>query len=382
MKFSILQHVLSKALGTVGPARATRSTLPVLSNVYMNVEGQDLRLSATNLEIGITTLVRCVTTHEEGAITIPFARFSDWVNSLPDGPIHFELDKNTATLQAETAKFQAAFRGIDAMEFPAVPVDLADTECYQLLPKKLSAMLDRVSFAAAEDESRPILTGVLFQLNDDGLTTVAGDGFRLSKDRINEFGTDPRDLLVPAKAASLIGRLAKSCTDSVFMKILYNKVLFDFGRTAVTCQLIEGRFPDYNQIIPKSHSSLAIVDRKELYQAVRTCQLFARDSANILKIEIVPPGGIQDHVSDHINLLGESAELGDSVVTVDAQVTADKTMEIAFNAKYLMEVLSAINTDKVILETSSSSLPGVIRPADDTNFIHVIMPMHIENEKK
>ncbi|GAB4446502.1 MAG: DNA polymerase III subunit beta [Anaerolineae bacterium] len=378
MQVSCLQENLAKGLSIVGRAVASRSTLPVLSNVLLATDNGQLKLAATNLEIGINCWVGAKVA-QEGAITVPARLLSDFVNSLPPERIDLKLDESTQTLNLRCARFESNIKGIDAQEFPIVPTAASGGDAViRLEPSSLRAMIDQVVFAAATDESRPILTGVLVQFNDDNLTMAAADGFRLSVKATTlkqNFG-DVMEVIIPARALMELGRITGDQEQPVEVIITpaRKQILFHLQDVDLVSQLIEGKFPDYNQIIPKGYATRSVMDTNSFLKAVRVSHLFARDSANIVKLEITPTG--DELMNGRITLVATSAELGDNVADVDASIEGNP-MEIAFNAKYLIDVLSIIDSPQVVLETSAASSPGVIRPIGDDKFTHVIMPMHI-----
>ena len=379
MKISCLQENLAKGLSIVGRAVASRSTLPVLSNVLLATDNGQLKLSATNLEIGVNCWVGAKV-EEDGAITVPARLLADFVNSLPPERIDMELDLSTQTLNLKCARFESNIKGIDAQEFPVVPtaamaVDDA-TVAIKLEPESLRMMIEQVVFAAATDESRPILTGVLIQFKEDNLTMAAADGFRLSVKAISlkQSPSDLHEVIVPARALTELSRVAADQEQPVEVIITpaRKQILFHLEGVDLVSQLIEGKFPDYKQIVPKGYATRSILDTASFLKAARVSHLFARDSANIIKLEITP----DELMNGQITLIATSAELGDNVADLDASIEGDP-LEIAFNAKYLIDVLSIIETPQVALETTAASSPGVIRPLGDDQFTHVIMPMHI-----
>ena len=376
MKVSCLQENLAKGLSIVGRAVASRSTLPVLSNVMLATDNGRLKLSATNLELGINCWVGAKV-EDEGATTVPARLLTDFVNSLPPEQIDMELSVRTQTLNARCARFEANIKGIDAQEFPIIPTQEDGESAIRLEPEDLRHMIDQVVFAAATDESRPILTGVLARFDGERLTMAAADGFRLSvrSASLGQTVDQPIEVIVPARA---LGELARISADQeewveVIITPARNQILFHMQDVDLVSQLIEGKFPDYRQIIPSSHTSRTVLDTSGFLKAARVSHLFARDSANIVRVEIDPGNEL---TPGHITLAATSAELGDNVGQLDAMVEGN-AVEIAFNAKYLIEVLSVVDTAQVALETTSPSSPGVLRLIGDEDFIHVIMPMHL-----
>lgn len=376
MKISCLQENLAKGLSIAGRAVASRSTLPVLSNVMLATDSGRLKLSATNLELGINCWVGAKVT-EEGATTVPARLLTDFVNSLPPEQIDLELAVRTQTLNARCARFEANIKGIDAQEFPIIPTADDGEHAIRLEPEALRQMIDQVVFAAATDESRPILTGVLARFEGDRLTMAAADGFRLSVRGapLAQPVGETIEVIIPARALGELARISADQEDWVEVVITpaRNQILFHLRDIDLVSQLIEGRFPDYRQIIPSGHTTRTVLDTSGFLKVARVSHLFARDAANIVRLEVAPGDEL---MPGHITLAATSAELGDNVGQLDASIEGDP-LEIAFNAKYLIDVLSVMDTAQVALETSSASSPGVLRPIGDDDFVHVIMPMHL-----
>jgi len=378
MKITCLQENLAKGLATVGRAVATRSTLPVLSNILLESDNGQLRLAATNLEIGVNCWIGAKV-EEEGRITVPARLLTEFVNSLPPGQIEMELSDRTQTLNLKCARYEANIKGIDAGEFPDVPTaaSIGGHNNLHLEAAAFRTMIDQVVFAAATDESRPILTGVLAKFHQGGLTLAAADGFRLSVSSA-DVGVDLDEMtsiIIPARALAELSRISTDQEDPVELIITpaRNQILFHLTSTDLVSQLIEGNFPDYNQIIPKGHTTRTTLSTSELLKAVKVAFLFARDAANIIRFNIVPANEL---TPGQIVITGTSAEFGDNVSEVDASVDGD-TVEVAFNARYMIDALAVLGTPEVALETSTPSSPGVLRPIGGEDFLCVIMPMHI-----
>jgi DNA polymerase III subunit beta len=378
MKISCLQENLAKGLSTVGRAVAARSTLPVLSNILLETDEGRLRLAATNLEIGISCWIGA-RVEEEGRITVPARLLTEFVNSLPPAPIDMELAERTQTLNLKCARYEANIKGIDASEFPEVPTaeTIGGRNSLHLEADSFRQMIEQSVFAAATDESRPILTGVLAKFHQGGLTLAAADGFRLAVTSA-DVGVDLDEsakVIIPARALSELVRISDGDEETIELVITpkRNQILFHLGSTDVVSQLIEGNFPDYNQIVPKSHATRTVVSTQELLKAVKVAFLFARDAANIIRFNIIPGSEL---TPGQIVITGTSAEFGDNVGEIDASIEGEG-IEIAFNARYMIDALSVVGTAEVALETSTPSSPGVIRPVGGSDFLCVIMPMHI-----
>lgn len=372
MKVSCMQENLARGLAIVGRAVATRTTLPVLSNVLLSTEESRLKLSATNLEIGINTWIGAKV-QQEGAVTVPARLLTEFVNSLPPDRVDLELITRTQTLNIRCGRFEANIKGIDAQEFPLILIP-EEPEPIQIPVEGLRRMIDRAVFAAATDESRPVLTGVLAELSAEQLTFAAADSYRLSVCTMPlENGPEtPTSVIIPARALQELRRiLGDEETVTVLISPNRNQVFFRFGATDLVSQLVEGTFPDYKQIIPKEYKTRTVTSTADLLKAVRMASIFARDTANICRLQVVPNG---NGGLGRLIVAATSTEYGDNTSELEASITGDP-IHIAFNARYLLEALGVIDTPEVALETRDPSTPGVIRPVGDTSFVHIIMPM-------
>jgi DNA polymerase-3 subunit beta len=375
MKVSCLQENLAKGLAIVGRAVATRSTLPVLSNILLSTDGSRLKLSATNLEVGINCWIGAKV-EQEGATTVPARLLADFINSLPSERIDLDLITRTQTLNLKSGRFEANIKGIDAQEFPLILIPEEDSRL-TIKPDVLRQMIDQVAFAAATDESRPVLTGVLADVTDGKLTLAAADGYRLSVRSVELEDAEGRTIsvIIPARALQELRRIAAEQDQPVEMLVAPNRnqVFFHMHDVDLVSQLVEGAFPDYRQIIPNSHNTRTIVNSADFLKAVRMAFIFARDAANIVRLQIIPGA---DGGPARLIVTATSAEHGDNVSELDAEVEG-APVEIAFNARYLIDALAAIDTPDVCLETRDPSSPGVIRPVNGGEFVHVIMPMYM-----
>ena len=382
MRVSCLQENLAKGLSIVARAVASRSTLPVLSNILLATDQGRLKLSATNLEISITCWIGAKV-EEDGAMTVPARTFVDLVGALPAEKVDMELNVRTQTLNVKCGRFENNVRGIDATEFPILPT-ATDDNAIRIDPEVVRSMISQVVFAAATDESRPILTGVLARFDNDAagsgrVTFAASDGFRLAvrvAPLLEPMGA-PISIIIPARALAEVGRVGGDQEKPVTINITPSKsqVLFHLDHVELVSQLIDGNFPDYNQIIPKKKETRTIVGTAELLKACKAANVFARESANIVKFSVEPGSEL---VPGHVTLQATSAETGDNIGEMDA--TVDGTpVQIAFNVKYLIDFLSVANAAQVVLETTTASSPGKFVPVGDEGFLCVVMPMHLGN---
>jgi len=376
MKVMCPQDSLARGLGVVSRAVATRSTLPILSNILIQTDEGRLKLSATNLEIGIRCWVKADVT-DPGAITIPARLLAEFVNQLPSGLVTLDLNGRNQTMHVTAGQHKADIKGIDSADFPVLP-SVDEGTRFSLDTRTFKEMIQQVVIAAATDDARPVLTGVLFIADPDvgRLTLAASDGFRLS---VRESELDaPIDgrisLIVPARALAELQRIASDDDDPIRVSIpaARNQILFQLKDVDIVSQLIEGNPPDYEKIIPTAAATRAVINTKAFLGAARIASSFARDAANVVRLTLTPG----TELGGSVTISATSAEVGGNESEIEAAVDGE-AMEVAFNARYLLDVLGVVNSDQIALEVASPSSPGVFRPADQTPFTHIIMPMHI-----
>ncbi len=375
MKVSCLQENLARGLGTVARAVAPRSTLPVLSNVLVASDKGRLRLSATNLEMGISYWIGAKI-EEEGATTVPARTLVDIVNTLPNDTVFMELTVRNQTLNVRCGAFNNDVKCIDAHDFPPLPPSDLDNGL-DLNIEDLRTMINQVTLAASTDDARPVLTGVLVEVEGSEMTFAAADGFRLSvrTATLSSAAPEPIHAIIPARALNELARIVGTGEDSVTMTMPPNRgqVIFRAKDVEVVSQLIEGTFPDYRGIIPANHVTRTILPTSAFLKACKAADIFAREAAHSARLRVTPGTDLEPGT---VEVSATSAETGSNETTVDATIEGDP-VEIAFNVRFLVDVLSVINTPNVALETTGPSAPGVIRPVGQDDFLHVIMPMHL-----
>jgi DNA polymerase-3 subunit beta len=375
MKVSCLQENLARGLSTVARAVAPRSTLPVLGNVLVATEDGRLRLSATNLELGITCWIGGKVL-EEGSTTVPARTFVDLVNTLPNDQVDMELSVRTQSLNVRSGAFNNDIKCIDAQEFPPLPPSELDDGLI-LNVDDLKEMIQQVAFAASSDDARPVLTGVLAEIVDGELTLAAADGFRLSVRTadLEDAKSDGFKAIIPARALSELSRVLTDGEETVTMLMPSGRgqVIFRGRNVEVVSQLIEGSFPDYAGIIPTSYSTRSIISTAAFRKACKAAEIFAREAAHSARLRINPGGELEPGT---LEISATSAETGSNETVVEATIDGEP-VEIAFNVRFLVDVLSVIDNPNVALETSTPSQPGVLRPVGRDDFLHVVMPMHL-----
>ncbi len=376
MRVSVLQENLAKGLSIVSRAIQSRPTLPILANVMMSTDDARLQLSATNLELGISMWIGAKV-EDDGAITIPARTFTELVGTLPPERVDMDLDVRTLTLGLRCAGKTANIKGMDATEFPLMP-EFNPDRAVAVPGAVFKEMIDQVVFAAAKEDNRPILTGILMRFEGDVMTLAAADGYRLSVRTTElEFNTGEREmepLIVPARTMQELSKVITDDDDEVLIGLPEGRgqVMFSLKNVLMVSQLIEGKFPDYEAIIPRRYETSILAYTDDLLAACRSSEVFAKDSANTAKIMIQPGDG--PNTPGQVVVAGKSQEKGDAEAPLDATIEGG-AVEIAFNIRYLIDVLNVIREEQVVLETGGPTSPGVVRPAGRDDFIHVIMPM-------
>jgi DNA polymerase-3 subunit beta len=376
MRLSCLQENLSPALSIVGRAVATRTTLPITQNVHISTDDSRLKLSATNLEIAISTWIGAQI-EEEGSITVPARVFTELVSSFPQEKIDFETSADPLSLSATCARYDAQINGANPEDFPPIPqVDQGIVA--KIDARVLREAITKVVIAAATEDSRPVLTGVQVDLSGDKFTFVGADGFRLAVYKGELLGsvTEDMSMIVPARSLQEIGRLIGSSTEQVEFTVTPSKsqAMFSLDNVEVVTQMVQGTFPNYNQLIPSSYDSRVVMDSAEFSRATKTAAIFARDGSGIIRVQVET-----DSESDvgRVAVLSRAEEVGENQAEIDAEVEGNDA-KIAFNSKYLLDVLDVLGGGKVALETTTPSSPGVLRSVGDDNYVHVVMPMFVQ----
>ena len=375
MKVSVLQENLAHSLSIVSRAVSPRSTLPVLSNVLVATDEGRLRLSATNLELGITCWIGAKI-EEDGSTTVPARTFTDLISTLPNDRVEMSLNVRTQSLNVRCGSSNTDIKCIDAQEFPPMPVpDLS--EGVQLNISDLKEMIQQVVFAASNDEARPVLTGVLLVAQGAQITMQAADGFRLSvrKAELSSPVARPIKAIIPARALGELARIT-SDGDQVVSMVLppgRGQVIFHTKEVELASQLIEGVYPDLEQVIPHSLQTRTVLSTAAFLKACKQAEIFAREGSHIARVSITPGSEMQPGTVD---ISGQSEETGFNQTVIDANIEGQPIL-IAFNVRFLREALDVIKTPNVVLETNIDTTPGVLKPVGQENFLHVIMPMHL-----
>lgn len=362
MKVITTQDHLSKALSAVSRFVNPRGTLSVLGNVLLETKDGRLRVSATNLELGIDYFIGAKI-ESEGSLTVPARLLTDYVSNLTEEKV--ELSVKEQVLEIKSTGAQSTINGIAASEFPTIP-EVAEGKSLTISGSGIKNIISRVSFAASVDETRPILSGVLFHFKDPQLKVAATDSYRLAELTMQFEKSAPEELkvVVPAKALSELGRIIEG--SEVSIKTAENQVQFETENVRLVSRLLEGEFPNYQQIIPAKLDTKAILPREDFMNKVRIASLFSQDAGMGVKLSFTAPGKVE--------LAAEAAQIGDSRSSLSAKVTGPEN-SVTFNARYLLDCLASIDSEKVVVETSGKLSPCVVRAEKDKDYLYVIMPL-------
>jgi len=376
MKLSCLQENLNRGLNAVGRAVAVRSTLPITQNILLSAEQSRLKLAATNLEMATTCWVGAKV-KKEGSITVPARLLIDFVNSLPNDLIEINLPAAGRILELKCGRFEAHINGIDAADFPPIP-QISDGVTTTIEAASLREGIAHVAFAAATEESRPVLTGINAEFDGDQLNLVAADGFRLAihKTTLGAPVIAETAVIIPARVLNEVNRLLGEQEEPVEITVNEQKsqVLFRLKDAEIVSQLLQGSFPNYSQVIPQSYTTRAVVDITEFMRVAKISSVFARDASGIVRVVITPGAEL---TPGKVTVSAQAEEIGDNVSEIDALIDGEEA-KIAFNVKYLSDVLSVLHQSQVALEVTTPSSPGTIRPIGVDNYVHVIMPMFVQ----
>jgi DNA polymerase-3 subunit beta len=365
MRLSCLKENLSWGLSIVGRAAAFRSTLPITANVLLKAKGDSLVLAATNLEISLTTNLEAKV-EEEGEITVPCRVLSEFIDSLPSEVV--DLREEGGQLDVEGERQKARILGMVASDFPLLPKVTGGLELK--LPKDVfRRAVNRVIFAAAQDETRPIITGIHAEFRGGLLTLAAADGYRLAVHNI-PLPVEVDSLLevtIPARTLSELSRLIYGEELTVVIDPEHNQALFRFQEVEMVSLLLSGTFPNFRQLIPSGYTTRAEIATPDLLSGVRTACIFAGDG-RVVKFDIA---------EDKLIISARSEEAGENSGEVEAHVEGNEA-RIAFNGRYLMDFISSFREEKVVMELTSSQAPAVFKPVEGEDYIHIIMPVFVQ----
>lgn len=364
METTVRQQEFSRGLNIASRFVSTRAQLPILSNIAMRATKTKLTIMATNLEISISSEIGAKTA-TEGEIAIPSRVLTDLVGNIKNETINLSSSKEKLNIKTDDVKSNLV--GLNLSDFPLIPQSIS-ARAISVVYEDFVDSLNRVMFAVSRDETRSNLTGVLFNFDTSGLTLVASDGFRLSFEKMKLKHDLKEKIIVPKNILLEIVKLGSGLVEKE-IKLEIDKdnsqIIFSLAGSILSSRLIEGNFPDFESIVPKSHTTLVSVDRNELLDAVKLTAIIARDSANVIKLVVE---------ENKLNLQAESSRSGSQEVVVPANIEGNG-LEISYNYRFVEELLSLLSSKEVEIEFTNSNAPGVFKVPQNKNFFHLIMPV-------
>lgn len=369
MKFQILQENLEKAISLTSRFASSRAQLPILGNILFSTSKSKVFVSSTNLEISASVQVGAKI-EEEGEISIPSKVITELISNLPKETISFESSKEQ--LKISTSGFSSTVLGMNSTDFPKIPNSIDEKGSIGLPKKEFTKALSQVVFATSFDESRPVLTGVLSLWSKEELVLVATDGFRLSQKKISlkaqNENKKAQKIIIPKNVLNEVSRLEEDDENILFdFQEKEKQVLFGSSNIVLTSRLLEGEYPDYEKIIPKSSTTKVLVDKEELLRAVKLASIFAREAANVVKFKIG---------KESVKVTAESGQSGSQETKIDAKVEGSE-FEVAFNYKFVEDFLHSVVGEEVKMEFSTIDKAGVFTDTSDSSYLHLIMPVKV-----
>ena len=362
MKLQVTQANLNRALSTVGRVAGGRTSLPVLSNVLLSTDGNQLKLAATNLEIAITQHIGAKV-ETQGSITVPARLMSDFVSSLPDSNINLEVVENKLVISTEN--YNSTINGVVADEFPSIPTVEAQKPL-TFTGAELKGAISQVLVAASNDEARPVLTGVYLYNFEGSLYFVATDSYRLAERKFASYDQDLA-MIIPSKSLSEVQRIINDDTNVEF-HFDDSQIMVKFDETELVSKLIDGKFPTYRQLIPDQSEVTFTIARNELTSITKVAALFARESAGSITLEV-------SSEQQTVSIASVASQVGKNTSQASAKVSGDGS--VTLNSRFLLDALNAVNDPVITFRFSGNTNPCIVQPTGKEKelYKHIVMPL-------
>ncbi|MEK9713098.1 MAG: DNA polymerase III subunit beta [Thalassolituus sp.] len=366
MKFVISREALLRPLQLVAGVVEKRQTLPVLSNVLLEIEGQQLSLTGTDLEVELVGRVTLDEVGQEGAITVPAKKLMDICRSLPDGA-QIEVEQEEARVNVRSGRSRFTLSTLPATEFPNVDA-VADEQTFALPQTSLRHIIDRASFAMAQQDVRYYLNGMLLEVTADSLRAVATDGHRLATCVTPVSGlTESRQIILPRKGVLEMAKLLTDAEASVSLSLSANHLRAHTDEFTFTSKLVDGKFPDYSRVIPKGGSNVVLADRTDLRQVFNRTAILSNEKYRGVRLVLS---------TDNLQVFANNPEQEEAEESTAVDYQGD-ALEIGFNVSYLQDVLGVISTEKVKFTLSDANSSALIEEPEDSDAMYVVMPMRL-----
>ncbi|HTY13001.1 MAG TPA: DNA polymerase III subunit beta [Candidatus Omnitrophota bacterium] len=373
MEFIFEKDALQSGVSTVERIVSTRSTLPIIGNILIEANKNGVKISANNLEMGMELNIPAKVT-KEGSILIPAKTISGIVSKLPEGDISFKLkEKGLINLSYKKSIFN--IHGLPPDEFPQLP-KVKEAKNLTIDAEKFAEMIEQTVFAASTSEEKFVLNGVLMEAGKaegetSNLRLIATDGYRLAKRGEKVQGIDiTTSAIIPAKALNEIYKIIKGGKNgSLKISLSGDQIAFKYNDAYLVSRLIQGQFPDYKQVVPKTSDIKITVETKGLLQSAERAAVIASQSANIIKMEVK---------AGQLVLLAQAPDVGSVEEVIEVDVKGKEKASVAFNVRLLTDALKAIGTEKIQLELGAPLSPGMIKPKDGEDFTYIVMPIRTQ----
>ncbi|KRQ85941.1 DNA polymerase III subunit beta [Caloramator mitchellensis] len=364
MFFTCEKSILQEAINVVQKASSSKTTYPILEGILINVKEDKVYFTATDLDIGIETYINA-NVIKKGSIVLNSKLFGEFIRMLPNDVVSIELvDNNYVKITCQKSEFTLIGNNPD--EFPKLPT-INENSLYEISQDLLRTMIKQTIFAIATDETRPILTGVLFEVKENNLSFVALDGYRLSLKKVELEDAGNISAVIPGKTLNEISKIIEPSEEKVKITFTPNHILFNLGNTKVISRLLDGEFVNYRQIIPQEYKTKLKAKKSELLDSIERASLLAREGkTNLLKFNI----------EDEKLIVTSDSQFGKVHEEVSVEVEGNG-LKIAFNAKYFLEVLRIIDSEDIYLEFTTNVSPCVVKKADGDDYIYLVLPVRL-----
>jgi len=368
MEFTVKQPALLRELEVLQGVVERKNTVPILANLLLSVTAEGLEVMGTDLEVSVRSR-SAVDVKKEGAVCVSSKKLYEIVRLLPDKEVTIKSDaENWVSVQCARSKFR--IMGLSKDDFPTLPL-AGKSPKFKIPGATLRRLADRVIFAVTSDDARFALNGALLILKDKTLSLVASDGHRLAhvSEAIETKIPEEERVLIPRKALSEIGRIAGDLEEDVFYSRKDNHLFFEIGACVLTSRILEGTFPNFEKVIPVGNDKIVEFDRAELTTALNRVSVLANERSKAVRL------GVKD---GNAEISSRNPEMGDAIEAIPVEYRGDG-IEIGFNAKYLLDFLSATGADRILIELKDEVTQGVLRPAGDgsKDYTYVVMPMRL-----
>ena len=366
MKIKVAQRELSKHINIAQKGISTRTTLQILDGILLETVKDKLKLTGTDLEISIETFLDCEV-FEEGSIVVNSRIFGDIIKKLPDAPVSIEVENNNINIKCENSEFNIA--GNPGEDYPDLPL-VVEKDSFKLPMDIFKGIIRQTVFATTQDETRPSLTGVLAEIDNNNISFVALDGYRLALKKLPTQSSLDTKMIIPGRSLNELNKILEEKEDDLKISISPSHTIFNIGNTIVYSRLLEGQFFNYKDIIRQDHKTSVIVKRKDFQNSLERASLLAKEEkANLVKLSIL----------DNKVIIKSNSEIGNVYEEIESQQNGED-LNIAFNSRYLLEGIKTIESEEIQLNFMGSLNPCIIQGIDDDSYTYLVLPVRLAQD--